>query len=40
MALVTALVADYLLRGQEWAWLVGLLPAAVCVASAWRGGRA
>ncbi|PWR05496.1 hypothetical protein DKT68_26235 [Micromonospora acroterricola] len=40
VALAVALVAYYLLRGQEWAWLVGLLPAGVCVASAWRVARA
>ncbi|WP_074318316.1 hypothetical protein [Micromonospora cremea] len=40
VALVAALVAYYLLWGQEWAWLVGLLPAAVCVTSAWRMSRA
>ncbi|WP_147458810.1 hypothetical protein [Micromonospora sp. BL4] len=39
VALVIALVAYYLLRGQEWAWLVGLLPAAVCVTNAWRMTR-
>ncbi|MGQ5259793.1 hypothetical protein ACTWLT_03450 [Micromonospora sp. ZYX-F-536] len=40
VALLAALVGYYLLRDREWAWLVGLLPAAVCVVSAWRVARA
>ncbi|RLP95916.1 hypothetical protein [Micromonospora sp. CV4] len=39
VALIIALVAYYPLRGQEWAGLVGLLPAAVCVTNAWRMTR-
>jgi hypothetical protein len=39
IVLVVALVGYYLLRDEGWAWLVGLLPAAVCVVGAWRVAR-
>ncbi|MGC4814836.1 hypothetical protein ACLQ29_30360 [Micromonospora sp. DT228] len=39
IALVAALVGYYLLRDQDWAWVVGLLPAAVCLVSAARVAR-
>ncbi|WFE54811.1 MULTISPECIES: hypothetical protein [unclassified Micromonospora] len=39
IALVAALVGYYLLRDQDWAWVVGLLPAAVCLVSAARVTR-
>jgi hypothetical protein len=39
IALVAALVGYYLLRDQNWAWVVGLLPTAVCLVSAARVAR-
>ncbi|RKN45320.1 hypothetical protein [Micromonospora endolithica] len=39
VALLAALLGYYLLRDQDWAWAVGLLPATVCLVSAARVAR-